>query len=81
MKKILLIATIACASLMVSCTSKVEKKAQEFVKRSYEAGLVGDYEAIERIAIEEAMYVNTLTPEEQAEYTKACFEAGADLMK
>ena len=80
MKKIWMIASIACIALMVSCASAVEKKAEDIVKRSYEAGLNQDWAALDAIAQEEQAYFNSLTPEEQIEYNKACLKAGSDLL-
>ena len=81
MKKIWMIVAVACAALMISCSSAVEKKAQDIVKRSAEASARGDWAALERIAAEEEAYFNTLSPEEQKEYNEACIEAAKDLLK
>lgn len=80
MKKIWMIAAIACAALMVSCGSAVEKKAEDVVKRSAAASARGDYAEVARIAAEEQAYFSTLTAEEQIEYNKACLEAAANLV-
>lgn len=81
MKKILTIAVVACALFMMGCASEVERKAEEFVKRGYEAGLSGNMELIQQIVAEEEAYVSTLTEEEKAEYTKAALEAASELLK
>ena len=87
MKKICMVAAIACAALMVSCSSKaddksaVEKKAYDIVKRAAAATARGDYDAWEQIAAEEQAYFMTLTPEQQKEYNKACLEAAQEFSK
>ena len=80
MKKIWMIASIACIALMVSCASAVEKKAEDIVKRSYEASSRGDWGAVDAIIAEEQAYFNSLTAEEQIEYNKAALKAASGLL-
>lgn len=84
-----MVAAIACAALMVSCSSSskaddksaVEKKAYDIVNRAAAASARGDGEALDRIDAEEQAYFRTLTPEQQKEYNNACLEAAQELLK
>jgi hypothetical protein len=72
MKKIWMIAAVACAALMVACSSP-EDKAKDFAKQMKEAG--DDKAKIEKIKAEADKYYEGLDKEDKEKFDKAFAEA------
>lgn len=58
----------------------IRDKAEYYVMEGYKAGLVGDYDRIERPRLEEQIYVNSHDADEQGIYLQATIEAASDLL-
>lgn len=87
MKRLLLCLVVFSMTLAVtSCDSKekrekeIKEKAENFVRRGYNAGVMGNYDRVEQLSAEEMEYYETLSSEEQALYDKYVEEAAERLL-
>ena len=70
MKKLWMIAVVACAALMVSCAS-VEEKAKDYVKEHNELLQKGDSAGLKELQEEIDEYVKGLSKEDQKKFAAA----------
>ncbi|MDE6861600.1 MAG: hypothetical protein K2J31_02500 [Alistipes sp.] len=88
MKKLLLCLAVFSLTLAVtSCNSKakrekeIKEKAENFVRRGFNAGVAGDYDKVESSLNEADEYYETLSSEEKNLYDKYVEEATEKLME
>lgn len=76
MKKMWIIAAVACAALMVSCGGEEKKtdvvaKAKEYVAKAEAAMKEGDYEKVQKLNKESEDWYNSLSKADQKKVDKA----------
>ena len=74
---------VAMSIMLFACggnADAIREKAEYYVMEGYKAGLVGDYDRIERLMLEEQIYVNSLDADEQEIYQQATIEAASELL-